>query len=121
MARNHPHYCPEQIKIFGKTFTFADCFNAGEQQKTGMISDLSKPLPIRQVVVYEILGCDAYVRIEHAHARAQAFPPARGPWIAALQDCYTCITGPHGATIESAVSLFNLELGLIDNLLETLK
>lgn len=121
MKRDRPQYCPERVKVFGKTFTFADCFNAVEQQKTGMISDLPKPLLIRQVVVYEILGCDACVRIEHAHARAQTFLPARGPWIAALQDCYTYITGPHGTTIESAVSLLNLELGLIDNLLETLK
>jgi len=119
---NRPHYCPEQIKVFGKTFLFSYCSDAIEKQKPGILSNPPKSPPTRQIVSYEINNCTLNVRVEQVHTRLNTREnPPRGQWIATLQDDYTHITGPRGDTVESAVSFLELELSLVRDLLEACK
>jgi len=116
MKHPRPNYCPETIKVFDKTFTFADAFNAVERRKQGSLIDPPNPPLTRQVVVYERKQCTTYVRIEQTQARQQTTLEPHGPWCAYLQDDYTHITGPGSSTVKAAAEHLELELSLVRDL-----
>jgi hypothetical protein len=112
-----PHYCPEKVKLFDKTFTFEKATDFIVPKKSSTISVHPDPPPMRKLVVYEIRNCTTYIRIENQ----TSILATRGPWIATLQDDYTRISGPSAETIEHAVELLSLEISLVNDLLESIK